>query len=77
MSEWTTMTWSDAMQHGYQALCDADAIYDELDLERQRSNLDIEKHLRRAEIKLAAAHAWFAMARELGEHQARDSGSTG
>ena len=27
--------------------------------------VDIEKHLRRAELKLAQAHAWLAMAREL------------
>ena len=71
MSEWTTLTWHDAMQRGYQALCEADTIYDEIDPELHRSNIDIEKHLRRAEIKLAAAQAWFAMARELGEHQAR------
>ena len=31
-----------------------------------RSNLDIEKHLRRAEFRLAQANAWLAMARELG-----------
>ena len=32
---------------------------------RGRSNLDIEKHLRRVELKLAQANAWLAMAREL------------
>jgi hypothetical protein len=31
-----------------------------------RSNIDIEKDLRRAELKLAQAKAWLAMARELG-----------
>jgi hypothetical protein len=34
-------------------------------LSRGRSNIDIEKHLRRAELKLAQANAWLAMAREL------------
>ena len=34
-------------------------------LNRGRSNIDIEKHLRRAELRLAQANAWLAMAREL------------
>jgi hypothetical protein len=49
MSEWRELTWDDAMQRGYEAL----------------SHLDIEKHLRRAELKVAQANAWLAMAREL------------
>jgi hypothetical protein len=59
MSEWTELTWDDAMQRGYEAL------YDEMEAEQGRSNIDIEKHLRRAELKLAQAHVWLAMAREL------------
>ena len=77
MSEWMRLTWDDAMQRGYEALCDAEAAYDEIDAERGRSNIDIEKHLRRAEVKLAEAQAWFAMARELGRRQDRYSGSAG
>jgi hypothetical protein len=42
-----------------------EALYEEIDAEQGRSNIDIEKHLRRAELKLAQAHAWLAMAREL------------
>jgi hypothetical protein len=38
----------------------------EIDAGHDRSNIDIEKHLRRAELKLAQANAWRAMARELG-----------
>jgi hypothetical protein len=38
----------------------------EIDAELGRSNIDIEKYLRRAELKLAQANAWLAMARELG-----------
>ena len=34
-------------------------------LRQGRSNIDIEKHLRRAELKVAQANAWLAMAREL------------
>jgi hypothetical protein len=45
-----------------------------MDAEQGRSNIDIEKHLRRADLKLAQANAWFAMARELG-WQRDDHGS--
>lgn len=43
-----------------------EALYGEIDAEQGRSNLDIEKHLRRAELKLAQANAGLAMAGELG-----------
>jgi hypothetical protein len=66
MSEWRELTRDDAMQRGYEALIGGEALYDEIDAEPGRSNIDIEKHLRRAELKLAQANAWFAMARELG-----------
>jgi hypothetical protein len=73
MSEWRTLTWGDAMQLGYEALHVAKGLYDEIDVQLHRSNVDIEKHLRRAEVKLAEAQAWFAMARELGTQRADDS----
>ena len=41
-----------------------EALYEEI-AEQGRSNIDIEKHLRRAELKVAQANAWLAMAREL------------
>src|SRR6266545_913890 len=65
MSEWRELTWDDAMRRGYEALSSGEALYEEIDAEQGRSNIDIEKHLRRAELKLAQAHAWLAMAREL------------
>jgi len=65
MSEWRELTWDDAMRRGYEALSSGEAIYEEIDADQGRSNLDIEKHLRRAELKLAQANAWLAMAREL------------
>ena len=66
MSEWRELTWDDAMQRGYEALSSGEALYEEIDAGRQgRSNIDIEKHLRRAELKVAQANAWLAMAREL------------
>jgi hypothetical protein len=67
MSEWSEVTWEDAMQRGYDALRSGEALYEEeIDAEAGRSNIDIEKHLRRAELKLAEANGWLAMARELG-----------
>jgi len=60
MSEWRELTWDDAMQRGYEALSQGEALYEEI-AEQGRSNIDIEKHLRRAELKVA----WLAMAREL------------
>ena len=65
MSEWRELTWDDAMQRGYEALSQGEALYEEIDAEQGRSNIDIEKHLRRAELKVAQANAWLAMAREL------------
>ena len=60
------LTWDDAMQRGYEALRSGEALDEEIDPEQGRSNIDIEKHLRRVDLKLAQANAWFAMARELG-----------
>jgi hypothetical protein len=65
MSEWRELTWEDAMRRGYEALRGGEALYEEIDAEQGRSNIDIEKHLRRAELRLAQANAWLAMAREL------------
>jgi hypothetical protein len=65
MSEWSELTWDEAMRRGHEALSRGEALYDEIDAEQGRSNIDIEKHLRRAELKLAQANAWLAMAREL------------
>ena len=60
------LTWDDAMQRGYEALRSGEALYEEIDTEQGRSNIDIEKHLRRVDLKLSQANAWFAMAGELG-----------
>jgi predicted transcriptional regulator len=77
MSEWRELTWDDAMQRGYEALSRGEALYDEIDAEQGRSNIDIEKHLRRAELKLAQAHAWLAMRGSwLATSRLRRSGST-
>jgi hypothetical protein len=39
-----------------------------------RSNVDIEKHLRRAEVKAAHAQAWIAIAQALGTQGDRYEG---
>jgi hypothetical protein len=65
MSEWRELTRDAATRRGYEALSSGEALYEEIDAEQGRSNIDIEKHLRRAELKLAQANAWLAMAREL------------
>jgi predicted transcriptional regulator len=74
MSEWRELTWDDAMRRGHEALSRGEALYEEIDAERGRSNIDIEKHLRRAELKLAQANAWLAMARALHGQRDDDGG---
>ena len=46
MSEWSELTWDDAMHRGYEALSQGEALNEEI-AEQGRSNIDIEKHLRR------------------------------
>lgn len=70
MAEWNALTWEDAMRRGYMALAASEAIYDDIDAAQGRSNVDIEKHLRRAEVKAAQAQAWFLMAAEVGARPA-------
>ena len=57
MPEGRELTWDDTRQGGDQALVGGEALYDGVDAEQGRSNIDIEKHLRRAELKLAQSNA--------------------
>ncbi len=34
MSEWSELTWDDAMQRGYEALSQGEALYEEIDAEQ-------------------------------------------
>jgi hypothetical protein len=43
---------------GYEALVGGDELYDEIDAEQGKSNIDIEKHLRRAELKPKRTPGW-------------------
>ena len=65
------LTWSNAMSRARRALTVSEALYDEIDEAEGRSNLDIEKHLRRAEVKAGQARAWVAIAQALGTQSDR------
>jgi predicted transcriptional regulator len=72
MAEWRELTWDEAMQRGYDALRSGEAIYQEIDAEQGRSNIDIEKHLRRAEL----GYAPFTSLAEAGQVLRRTSTDT-
>ena len=60
------LTWQEAMRQGHGAL-----IEEDINAAEARSNLDIEKHLRRAEVKATQAQVWLALASELGSQGER------
>jgi hypothetical protein len=60
------LTWDEAIRRGYAALIASESLYKEIDAPEGRSNLDIEKHLRRSEVKAAQAQVWLELAREVG-----------
>ena len=66
MADFDELTWQEAMRRGHAALLDSEHLYDDINASEGRSNLDIEKHLRRSEVKAAQAQVWLALARELG-----------
>ena len=56
------LTWETAMQRAYEAVSLSERLYEEIDDVEGRSNVDIEKHLRKAEVKAAHAQIWVAVA---------------
>jgi predicted transcriptional regulator len=68
------LTWDEAMQRAYEAVRMSERLYEEIDDIEGRSNADIEKHLRRAEVKAAHAQAWVAVAQALGTQGDRYGG---
>ena len=66
MEQSSELTWDDAMRRARPADGLSDQLYDEIDAIQGRSNIDIEKHLRRAEVKAAQAQAWVAIAQAIG-----------
>jgi hypothetical protein len=68
------LTWETAMQRAYEAVSLSERLYEEIDDVEGRSNVDIEKHLRRAEVKAAHAQTWIAVAQALGTQRDRYGG---
>ena len=71
MTAFGELTWSEAMERGHAALIESERLYDDINASEGRSNLDIEKHLRRAEVNATLARAWFTLAGELGSQGER------
>jgi hypothetical protein len=65
------LTWDEAMGRGFAALVDSERLYEDINASEGRSNLDIEKHLRRSEVRAAQAKAWLMLAGELGSQGER------
>jgi len=68
---WDELTWEMAMRRAYEAVSLSERLYDEIDTLEGRSNVDIEKHLRRAEVKASHARSWVAIAQALGTQHDR------
>jgi hypothetical protein len=62
MTAFDDLTWQEAMRHGHTALIESESLYEDINASEGRSNLDIEKHLRRAEVKATQAQVWLALA---------------
>ena len=58
-------TWQGAMRHAQAAIVASERLYEETSAPGGRSNIDIEKHLRRSEVEAAHAQAWVVLARAL------------
>jgi hypothetical protein len=66
VTEFDELTWNEAMRRGHAALIESESLYEDINTLKGRSNLDIEKHLRRSEVRAIQAQVWLALARELG-----------
>jgi hypothetical protein len=73
VTDYDELTWDEAMRRGHAALLASERLYHDINASEGRSNIDIEKHLRRSEVKAAQAQAWLALARELGSSVAKAS----
>jgi hypothetical protein len=71
MTAFDDLTWHEAMRKGHGALMESESLYEDINASEGRSNLDIEKHLRRAEVRAAQAKVWLALASELGSQGER------
>jgi hypothetical protein len=71
MTAFDELTWQEAMRQGHGALMESESLYADISAAEGRSNLDIEKHLGRAELKATQAQVWLALASELGSQGER------
>jgi len=71
MTAFGDLTWQEAMRQGHEALMESERLYADINTSEGRSNLDIEKHLRRAEVRATQATVWLALASELGSQGER------
>jgi hypothetical protein len=71
MTAFDDLTWQEAMRQGHGALMESESLYEDINASEGRSNLDIEKHLRRAEVRATQAKVWLALASELGSQGER------
>jgi hypothetical protein len=71
MTAFQDLTWQEAMRQGHETLMDSESLYADINAAEARSNLDIEKHLRRAEVRATQARVWLALASELGSQGER------
>jgi hypothetical protein len=71
VTDYEELTWDEAMRRGHAALLASERLYDDINASEGRSNIDIEKHLRRSEVKATQAQVWLALARELGSQGQR------
>ena len=60
------LTWDEAMQRAHRAVTVSEQLYDDIDSPEGRPNVDVENHLRRAEVKAIHAQVWVAIAQALG-----------
>ncbi len=67
MANFDEQTWDGAMRRAHAAIVASERLYEEIKAPEGRSNvdIDIEKHLRRSEVKAVQAQVWVALAREL------------
>jgi hypothetical protein len=71
MVDFDELNRDEAMRRGLASLAESETLYAEINAAEGRSNIDIEKHLRRSEVRAAHAQVWLALARELGSQGER------
>jgi hypothetical protein len=65
VADFDEQTWDGAMRSAHAAIVASERLYEKITPAEGRSTIDIDKHLRRSEVKAAQAQVWVALAREL------------